>query len=192
MADLLEPFFSSTAYFPRSGDARVEVAGTGRRHTPGNRPDSVQSPGKLPYRWLRVRSAGGMGQSLVGPVRQNALWVPSPVYCRPQRSNAVPAGTGSGVGRKLRGWLLHYAVAALPSGVFRGFDFLAALAAENADEAPHGVLLPARRFHDFRQRHALSALHHRDHVGLLIGARLGGAFLRPSARAFGRLRGLRA
>jgi hypothetical protein len=42
-----------------------------------------------------------------------------------------------------RGGLLSDLVRALADGVVRGLDFLAAFAAENADESPYRVLLPA-------------------------------------------------
>jgi len=54
------------------------------------------------------------------------------------------------------------------------------LAAQDADEAADRVRLPVRRFHDLRQRRALGPFHHRDDVGLLIGAR----FLCALARTF--------
>jgi hypothetical protein len=43
----------------------------------------------------------------------------------------------------------------------------AIFAAEDADEAAHRMLLPAGRFHDLGQGHALGALYHRDHVRFL-------------------------
>jgi len=53
--------------------------------------------------------------------------------------------------------LLRDAVAALPGGVLRGFDLLAALAAQDADEAAHRVLLPAGGSGDFGEGRALGA-----------------------------------
>ena len=50
--------------------------------------------------------------------------------------------------------LLRDAVGSLPGGVLRGFDLLSALAAEDADEASNGVVLPARGVHGVdKQRH---------------------------------------
>jgi hypothetical protein len=50
-------------------------------------------------------------------------------------------GTGSGVGREeVEDRLLRDVVAALPGGVLRGFDLLPALAPQDADEAPNGML----------------------------------------------------
>jgi hypothetical protein len=54
-----------------------------------------------------------------------------------------------------------------------------------ADEAAYGVRLPVHGFHDLGQRRALGALHHGDHLRLLVGAvrlLLGG--LLGVARAF--------
>jgi len=55
-----------------------------------------------------------------------AAWLPPDLaWCNrvwaknsgPKRSNTASAGTGSGVLKDRRGWLLPYAVAALPGGV---------------------------------------------------------------------------
>jgi hypothetical protein len=54
------------------------------------------------------------------------------------------------------------------------------LAAQDADEPAYGVGLPASAFHDLGQRGAICALHHRNDLGLLVGAvgfRLGGCLL---------------
>jgi len=64
----------------------------------------------------------------------------------------------------------EHAINAVDSFVFRGFDLLTSLAAEDADEAAHGARLPLCGCHDLRQRRALGALHQRDHFGLLVGA----------------------
>jgi hypothetical protein len=48
--------------------------------------------------------------------------------------------------------------------------FLAALASQDAEEAPHDVLLSTRRFDDLGQSDALGAFHHRDHLGFLVAA----------------------
>jgi hypothetical protein len=72
-----------------------------------------------------------------------------------QAGTPFPAGTGSGVEMEgqcsvLPGDLVGaFAVRALGR-----FDLLASLAAEDADEASHGVLLPARGFQDLGQRRA--------------------------------------
>jgi hypothetical protein len=55
-------------------------------------------------------------------------------------------------------------------GVLGRLDPLPSLAAEDADESPHRVRLPASGFHDFGKCGALGALHHRDHFRLLVGA----------------------
>ena len=55
-------------------------------------------------------------------------------------------------------------------GVLGRLDLLSSLAAQDADEAPHGVRLPARGFHDLGQRHAFGAFYHGDDVGLLVAA----------------------
>ena len=66
-----------------------------------------------------------------------------------------------------------------------GLPTMAALAAEEAHEAAHGVLLPAGRFHDVGQSCALGPLPHRDDFGFLvaeprslIARRFTGSFLR--------------
>src|SRR5260370_25200802 len=66
--------------------------------------------------------------------------------------------------------LLVDAVRPLALGAPGRFDFLAALAAQQAHKATDGMLLPPRRFHDLRQRRTLGALHHRDDLGLLVSA----------------------
>ena len=55
-------------------------------------------------------------------------------------------------------------------GVLGGLDLLPSLAAQDADEAANRVRLPARSFHDFGQCRTFGALHHGDHLGLLVGA----------------------
>src|ERR1700730_17323841 len=69
-----------------------------------------------------------------------------------------------GTGRRLLGDF----VGALPSVVLRGFNCVSTLAAQDAHEASDRVLLPAGRFHNLGQRHALGALHQRDDLGLLV------------------------
>ena len=51
-----------------------------------------------------------------------------------------------------------------------GLNLQTFLATQNADKAPHGVRLPLRDGHDLRQRCTFRALHHRDDLGLLVGA----------------------
>src|ERR1700733_3181748 len=107
-----------------------------------------------------------------------------------QAGNAALVGTRSGVSLKELDWsLLGDLVRALPGGVLRGLDLLAALAGEDADEATDGVLLPARSCYDLSQRRTLGALHHRDHVGLLVGT-LGVGFAGRLLRLARFLRGL--
>src|ERR1700722_12139738 len=101
----------------------------------------------------------------------------------PESRNAAPARTGSGVWRRtcLCARLLRDVVAALPGGVLRGLDLLPALAPQNADETPHRVLLPARCFDDFSERHTLGTLHHRDHLCFFVGSRFTCALRRRCA-----------
>jgi hypothetical protein len=49
------------------------------------------------------------------------------------------------------GWLLRNSIRALSGGVLGRFDPLPTLAAQDAHETPHSVLLPARGFHDLGQ-----------------------------------------
>ena len=72
--------------------------------------------------------------------------------------------------------LLRDFVAALPGGVLRGLDLLPTLAAQDADEAAHSVLLPSGGFLRFR-------LHHRDHLSILVGSRFCGAPNLPVIRS---------
>jgi hypothetical protein len=77
-----------------------------------------------------------------------------------------------------------------------GFDFSRRLAAEDADEAADGVLLPARRLDDLRQCRPFGALHEGDHLGLLarsVRSRFAAASLARGAffPAFGFFAGLR-
>jgi len=51
-----------------------------------------------------------------------------------------------------------------------GIVILRLLTAQDGDEAPHGVRLPTRGFHDLRECGAFRAPHHGDHLGLLVGA----------------------
>jgi hypothetical protein len=78
-------------------------------------------------------------------------------------------------------WLLRDAVVALPGGVLRRLDLLAALAAEDADEAAHRVRLPAGGFYDLGQGDAPGALYHGDYFRFLIAAGFIGTLLRPGA-----------
>jgi hypothetical protein len=84
--------------------------------------------------------------------------------------------------RRARGALFQDSIRALSGCVLSGFDLLPALAAQDADETAHRVLLPARDFHDLGQSRAFGALHHGDHLRLVVGARFGCAFLRPHRR----------
>ena len=74
-------------------------------------------------------------------------------------------------------------VGALPAGVLRGLDRVAALAAQDAYEASNCVPLPTSRLHNLGERHTLRAPHHRDHLSLLVAA-LGRLF---ASRLAGRL-----
>ena len=72
-------------------------------------------------------------------------------------------------------------VRALSSGILRGLDGLASLAAQDAYEPTYCVLLPARRFHNLGQRCAFRPLHHGDDLGFLVallGRFLGGGLNR--------------
>src|SRR5450756_1476111 len=62
------------------------------------------------------------------------------------------------------------AVRPLASGVLRRLDPLTCFTAQQGNEAAHGVRLPARCFPDLVERHTLGALHHRDHLRLLVAA----------------------
>src|ERR1700722_1341507 len=101
-----------------------------------------------------------------------------------QAGTPPPAGTGSGGGMERQCSVLPGdLVGAFAVRALGRFDLFASLAAEDADEASHGVLLPARGFQDLGQRCALSAFHHGDHLGLLVGAvrfRFGGRLLGPA------------
>jgi hypothetical protein len=73
--------------------------------------------------------------------------------------------------------LLCDLVRALARGVLGRLDHLASFAAQKADESAqkadestHRMQLPARGGHDLGQGRTLGALHHRDHLGLLVGA----------------------
>jgi len=66
--------------------------------------------------------------------------------------------------------LLCDLVRALARGVLGRLDHLASFAAQKADESTHRMQLPARGGHDLGQGRTLGALHHRDHLGLLVGA----------------------
>lgn len=94
-------------------------------------------------------------------------WMSNVAYT--SQENAAPVGAGSGVWlRKLHWWLLGDLVRALPGVSLRRLDLLRSLAAEDADETPHGVLLTARGGYDLTQRRASGAFQQRDDFDLLV------------------------
>src|SRR5947209_1935495 len=80
------------------------------------------------------------------------------------------ARIGSGVATKgfWNAWLGSDAVVALPGRVLRRLDLLAGLAAENAHEAAHRMLLPSRCPNDLIEADAVGPQHHCDHLGLFV------------------------
>jgi TCP-1/cpn60 chaperonin family len=100
-----------------------------------------------------------------GPPRH---WLSNAAYTM---SNAAPhLGETRVAAFRKEQQLLCDAIRAFARVVLRGFDLLTSLAAEDADEASHGVRLPAGNGHNLRQCYALGALHQRNHFGLLVGA----------------------
>jgi hypothetical protein len=89
--------------------------------------------------------------------------------------------------RRKRRRLLDDLIGPLTSRVFGRLDRVAALAAENAYEPAHGVLLPARRFHDLGQRSTVRASHHRNDLGLLIAVICNFISVRRAGRLLGSL-----
>jgi hypothetical protein len=69
-------------------------------------------------------------------------------------------------------------VAALPGGILRGLDLLTALAPQDADEAAHRMLRPARGFDNLGERRALPASSSQSPL-LLVGPRFGRTLLGP-------------
>ena len=112
-------------------------------------------------KWFGWRALAA--SDVTGPSRH---WMSNVAYTK--KENAAPVGTGSGV------WcwagLLGDAIRAFPGGVLRRFDLLAALAAQDADEAAHRVRCQPVAFMISASVCAFGAFHHCDHFGLLVGA----------------------
>jgi hypothetical protein len=101
----------------------------------------------------------------------------------PDRPRKQERGSGAGPETASGGErsCIRDVVAALPGGILRGLDLLTALAPQDADEAAHRMLRPARGFDNLGERRALPASSSRSPL-LLVGPRFGRALLRPGVR----------